>query len=91
MRSRCERMASQREAIYLGLCSVLGYKAENFIWEKSHPFPLTPGEGIPNTVARFATTADFGTASGSSLLSAASMFGRRILPETERRPRPGFY
>ena len=40
MRSRCEPMASQREAIYLGLCSVLGFKERNFIWEKwenSHP------------------------------------------------------
>ena len=28
MRSRCERLASQREASHLGLCSVLGFKAQ---------------------------------------------------------------
>ena len=29
MRSRCERMASQREPIYLGMCSVLGFKTRS--------------------------------------------------------------
>ena len=37
MRSRCERMASQREAIYLLVNWVQGFKARNFIWENSHP------------------------------------------------------
>ena len=35
LRSRCERMTSQREAIHLGLCSIPGVQGANPFWEFS--------------------------------------------------------